>query len=974
MKKQYEDERIQGWIQYLNKKIKKRGWNRKKARMLGTSSDEELLEKLEDADEDLYYPFTSLEDWDDFIDYYYEQEEMTATARIIRNVERGSGDRIPTGRASGAWQVFRQSLLDKKEIPLSSVLQMEHSAREVLNLLEDGATGNHGPVHGLVMGNVQSGKTANMEALMSMTAEFGWNVYIVLTGTIENLRVQTEERMSGDLPSKGLGWKFLHDLSFTGADAPSKLNLREGDSDRYVITCLKNSSRLKTLLRWLNYDKSRKAQMRVLVIDDESDQAGLNTKKMDMQDGMTEAEAEEAAIERTRINEEIMAIVNGNTRVGSDDVVPYLAMNYVCYTATPYGNFLNESRKGSLYPRDFIKVLPLADTYFGPQQIFGDPVNGTSDGLRIINEIPDAESGADEVHDDVHQLEAIYDAWMDRAPTMPDLPQSLKEAIVWFCICVAIRRLWAEQDKETRIRPLSMMIHHSMKTNYHISIAKAVRQWYERIADDELIALCQTVYDEQTQRFSRDTFCQSWPDYGRDCGFDLREQPEDIRDYPPFADLREQLLALHAVSMTHITIGDRLRFSRGLILCVDNSRNVPVIEPETSDQQKVRLLYPREGDVCPTKVPAFLVVGGNTLARGLTLKGLVSTYFSRHVTQADTLMQMGRWFGYRRGYELLPRIWMTQNVATSFEAMTEIDIRLRSDIQSRYLSVTPSEYGPVIRTMPGISLTSRNKMQGSEPAEMSFAGAHLQTVEFEDIPARLANNIEVAEQFLAGLGEPVAELTTSHSRVWTGVPFSRIRSNLFEPSYYKLTRQASTEVFCDWFTQVAGQFDDWEVILYGRDTTKMPPEKIWHGVGKINRSRRLSGVREPDSQNLSIGALTDPNVWTADLSSEFMEKVSDEDRAVLEAGRKAKQNSDAAQKMREAQQRIREKAGKKNTPRLVLYCIDKDSQYNGKTDPDKKPSRCRLAVSEDLIGLELLVPGQTGNQRYVASVSVKMQD
>ena len=255
---------------------------------------------------------------------------------------------------------------------------------------------------------------------------------------------------------------------------------------------------------------------------------------------------------------------------------------------------------------------------------------------------------------------------------------------------------------------------------------------------------------------------------------------------------------------------------------------------------------------------------------------------------------------------------------------------------------------------------------------MSFAGAHLQTVEFEDIQPQLANNIEVAERFLDGLGEPVAGLTTTRSRVWTGVSFDTIRHKLFDPSYYKLTRQASTEVFCDWFAQVAGQFDDWEVILYGRDTTNLPPEKTWQGVGKISRSRRLSGVREPDSQNLSIGVLSSPNVWNADLSPEFMKTVSEKDKAVLETGKKAKQDSEAMQKMREVQQRLREQAGKKNTPRLVMYCVDKDSQYNGKTDQDKKVTRCQLAVSEDLIGLELLVPGQTGNKQYVAAVSVKM--
>lgn len=970
MKKQYEDERLQSWVILLNKKIRRRGWTMDQVRMLGRDSEDDLLDVLEAYDEDVYYPFDNLDDWYDFVDYYQEQREQTIEARIIRDSERGTGDRTVSELPNKPWHAFREGLIDRKEIPISSIEQMKASSEDVLNLLADGSNDDHGPVRGLVMGNVQSGKTANMESLMAMTAEFGWNVYIILTGTIESLRIQTEERMHRDLPSKGVGWQFIPRISFNGAFAPSSLKLRKGDSDRYVITCLKNSSRLKTLLRWLNYDQSKKQMMRVLIIDDESDQASLNTKKMNLQDGMTEDEAEEAEQERTRINKEIMAIVNGNMSVDSSEQTSYLAMNYVCYTATPYGNFLNESGDESLYPKDFIKVLPMADTYFGPQQIFGDPVNGTSDGLRIINEIPDQSTGVPEEQDDVKRIEEIYDAWKAGDAALPTPPQSMQDAIAWFCNCVAIRRREAEARHDKKIRPVSMMVHHSMKTDYHAGIAKAIRQWFDAIPESTFLQLCERVYQEQTEKFTRETFCSSWPGYGRACGYDLLETPEDIIDYPSFEEIRGQLIDFKKRKTTHILFDQKLSYSRGLILCVDNSRNQQVVEDTTGDISQVRLIYPHSGDECPTPVPAFLVVGGNTLARGLTLQGLVCSYFSRTVHQADTLMQMGRWFGYRRGYELLPRIWMTRNAADMFEKLTEIDIRLREDIRDRYLSYTPEQCGPAIRNLPGIALTARNKMQGADTAEMSFAGAHLQTQEFEDIPSVLERNIDEMDAFLRNLGAPENFLTTSHSRVWTGVPFADI-SGLLSRSSYKLTRQTSTAVFCEWFRQMASQFDDWDVILYGTNAVNLPKSDVWNGVGKVKRSRKLSGVRTEHSQNLSIGVLSDPNAWRADIPLYLFENLSIEDKALLD---KAKITRSEKERIAEIKKKLLDDAGKKNTPRMVVYRVDKNSKVRTQVNGGRGTSRCDLNTSADLIGLELMIPGQLENKNYVAAVSIRISE
>ncbi len=140
-----------------------------------------------------------------------------------------------------------------------------------------------------------------------------------------------------------------------------------------------------------------------------------------------------------------------------------------------------------------------------------------------------------------------------------------------------------------------------------------------------------------------------------------------------------------------------MSYHRGIHLCIDNSTEEEVIE---GSNQHVRLLYPSGSNSSPDFSPAFIVIGGNTLSRGLTLQGLTSTYFLRSSSQMDTLMQMGRWFGFRSGYELLPRIWMTKDTLLKFKYMTLAEQELREELRV-YMEppfVDPSEIAPRVKT------------------------------------------------------------------------------------------------------------------------------------------------------------------------------------------------------------------------------------------------------------------------------------
>ena len=187
---------------------------------------------------------------------------------------------------------------------------------------------------------------------------------------------------------------------------------------RYFTVCLKNTSRLKKLIDWIHADRTSHDLMKILLIDDEADQASISN---------TAVEYQREQRERKGINKLIVHLVE-DTHYKKDRTCGKAgAMNYVMYTATPYANFLNESTVDSLYPRNFIWTLKTPNEYIGPNQIFGFNDPGKPDGLDIKRWIPD---------EDLDQIAALYDG------SGSEIPESMKDAICWFVCGVAVIRNW----------------------------------------------------------------------------------------------------------------------------------------------------------------------------------------------------------------------------------------------------------------------------------------------------------------------------------------------------------------------------------------------------------------------------------------------------------------------------------------------------------------------------------------------------
>ncbi|WP_330948744.1 Z1 domain-containing protein [Virgibacillus sp. MG-45] len=847
-----------------------------------------------------------------------ENRKKAGPRTVIISNDEDNEATVPTDKRS-SWQLYRKKLLGKG-LSLKSVNKLEENTIKLLRKLNKD-TSETGPKKGLVIGQVQSGKTASMAGLMAMAADWGWNTFIVLSGMIENLREQTQERLISDLNSPGNNdWRSFHKLSRHSqpGERTQNLNFNDNCSQKYLNVCLKNKTRLENLLGWLKDDENKLKQMKILVIDDEADQGSINTKGLDKE-------------ERSKINELLIDLVH----VSSSGEQPK-SMNYISYTATPYSNFLNESHPESLYPKDFIAVLPVADEYFGPKQIFGNEESEDSDHLDIVRIISDA---------DVDLIKELQNG------KRYDLPPSFVLSILWFFNAAAVKRYYGDKN------PVSMLIHTSQRQIDHSRIAESVGNWIKNINQEELINKCQALYHLEKDRFDISRFREGFPEYP--------VPDNELRDYPDFIKIKPFILELKR-KISHIKMdseGD-LSYHNGIHLCIDNSSMTGI----TDENTHIRLAYPNSRQLQKlAPAPAFIIIGGSTLSRGLTIEGLVSTYFLRAANAGDSLMQMGRWFGYRKGYELLPRIWMTEKTFSQFQFLTSLEEELRKELIEFDLgNRSPAEYGPRVKNSPQVSwlrVTAANKMQGAQEIEMDFAGASIQTIHFENDPKLLGENIETTQLFLDQHCPAPEKSMVSNSLVYRGVDFQTIRDEFLLKTHFNSRSKVFNQIdaFCEWFEKVKQEigYQNWNIIVPSAGAiTELSPtrDNEWrvkdYTLTMVNRSKKSSSMNY-GADIANIGVLRGPHDVFADIKDEHFKGNSTPNKQEME--------------------KIRKSYGLNNVPQLIIYRIRKDSEASRTVKTDKSPNRIDLNFNEDIIGVYINVPGDKDNKPHAKALTVNMK-
>lgn len=879
----------------------------------------------EDWDEDL-----TLEEWSEYVRSFkkHDPRPFTFGSSTIGSPRRAGGSGAWREPYS-SWSKLKRRFKNVGKMSEESIANIENSAESVWRRLA-WDTREDGCVKGLVYGSVQSGKTANMEALISMAADDDWNIFIILTGTIENLRIQTRDRFKRDLcPATTANW--IH-LDFSGDDKKfksSELKLNATNScnsdNRYVITCLKQKSRLTKLLDWLYSDNGKTARMRIVILDDEADQASVNTAPI-----LDGENADEFEQDRKAINRLIVNLANGKTSDGRSPQVPFQAVNYISFTATPYANVLNERPGESLYPKDFVHSLMDPREYFGCNVIFGNPEYRDEDdaptcpGLDVVRIIPQEE---------VKLLKSIH------AEKSWGIPSSFERSVCWFLCAAAALRLWGWR------KPISMLIHTSGKTKDHFIDHDLVKDYLTNTPVQHILRMCRDCYREETLRFTFDDFEAGFSNYGS-----LNSMRKEVPAFNVIEPEIEEILA----NVSYIEIGTEgeRRYSSGVHLCIDNCK----ADQRSPGDVAMRVLYPTDEELSELdRAPVFIVVGGNTLSRGLTIEGLVCTYFARSTNQADTLMQMARWFGYRFGYELLQRIWLTHEAQNKYRALAKVDMNLKAEIKRfEEQGLRPESLGVKVSAMPEVARflpTSKNKMQSASGCEYNFTGYGEEITTFDADPEVQRYNLAAMEAFLDGLDKslPCEEMDAGAS-VWRGVLASEAIG------FVKSLRICAADPVADTLPAMLGWLSErhdlalWNVAVAGKMTS---PQGLW----KLTTGRRLrrierSKIPGSDDSAIDIGSLRNglDAICDVDLSGLNPAQVR-----IYEETKRSKKNVIA--------QRAELNLG--STPLLLLYRIDRDSRAPSAT-------REQVATEHDLVGFAIIVPGEKLQGGREATIWIKI--
>jgi hypothetical protein len=680
------------------------------------------------------------------------------------------------------WPTLKSRLL--QELPETAVEGVDAASSKVIGL--GSPPGKESiSTRGLVLGYVQSGKTTNFMSVVAKAADVGYRLIIVLTGTTENLRTQTQDRINDYLiePCSSI-WHPLTsvDMDFsvtTPADA-----ILSNPSMRSIAVVKKNPSRLRRLHKWIKTASATTRQnCPILIIDDEADQASIDvgTKR------------------QSTINRLIRDLL-GNPKAA-----------YIAYTATPFANLLiDPSVEHDLYPRDFIVDLPRPDNYFGAERIFGQ-LEGESledsvdDGLDLVRLISDLE--VDAVRPPRNKT--LLEQWS------PEVPDAMDAAIRWFLLATAARRLRA-----SKVAHSSMLIHTSMLAGAHEKTAEAVVDHLDALRA-ELVneaptasAVFRDLWDSESARVTADSFGN------QSIAFD---------------DL-----------MPHL-----IETARATKVIVDNY------------QSNDRLKYDKEHP------QTAIVIGGNTLSRGLTLEGLTSSYFVRASSAYDTLLQMGRWFGYRVGYEDLIRIWMSSELKSWFLMLSIVEAEIREEIQVYEAEgKTPAELPVKIRTHPQMSVTSAAKMRSAVKAQVSYSGRRVQTIMFnEDDGDWLGSNIAATKHLFERLisqGHDENELEASR-RGFHDVSADEILDFLDNYKIHEAAKSVDKGAIRRYIEKerIEGDLKRWDIVL-------MEPlngdEELDLGLeGKVRLLRRKKMYIPSDDGTANLKAIASTSDRVADL-------------------------------------------------------------------------------------------------------------
>ncbi|HIP12512.1 MAG TPA: endonuclease [Arcobacter sp.] len=566
---------------------------------------------------------------------------------------------------------------------------------------------------GMVVGHVQSGKTANYSSLVCKAADAGYKFIVVIAGGINNLRDQTQERLNEAFigldkgRQTGVGSLDRSKLPISLTTVERDFNTQDADKNSQglnfdnintpiLLVIKKNTSTLTSVIVWLkNQYKNKIPNHAMLVIDDESDYASVNTNEEE---------------DPTTINKKIRTLLE-----------IFHKSVYVAYTATPYANIFIDHEVGAyeniyvdkkvksvnisedLFPNDFIYALDAPSNYFGARKIFLE-----SEGKYLVP-ISDYLDDIPSKHKKDFELLSI--------------PESLYEAMRVFILNIAIRTLRGQGNAHN-----SMLIHATRFTAVHQRFHFHVESYIDSIKSD---ILSYALLDNAST------------------------QSILIQDLKETFELR------------HKNLEDEVKLTWKNILHSTADSIESIVIREVHQAKKIDLVYRKDR---PTNA---IVIGGTSLSRGYTLEGLSVSYFLRNTVFYDTLMQMGRWFGYRIGYQDLCKIYMSETMIDNFAQIIESTEDLMLDFKTMAkLKRTPNDFGLSVKNHPNslLQVTAKNKLKNTTQYthSMNLNGHLKETVRFNKDNKVHEKNFGVLKNLILSL--PFVKLTSvKKSFLWKDI-------------------------------------------------------------------------------------------------------------------------------------------------------------------------------------------------------------
>ena len=723
-------------------------------------------------------------------------------------------------RASIEWgftRRYQRFLEEQKGWALATLQRSNDLTDRILELMEDPGRPGSWDRRGMVVGEVQSGKTSNYIELVCKAADAGYKFIVILTGTTNSLRAQTQLRfdegflgwdtrlnLALDSSNKRvgvgtlLGERLHRAIPSTNAEETGDFNLRVANQfnvrlggDPVIMVVKKNASVLRNLTRWAKSlspmdPNDAIPDIPTLVIDDEADFASVNTRPVGTGD------------------DEDPTVINGRIR---ELLNAFEKKVYVGYTATPFANIFiypdqDAARYGrDLFPRDFLINLPVPSNHVGPTKVFGLPEDPDDDmgaitPLPLFRRVDDHEEHIPSVH---------RSHW-----TVDELPDSLTRAIKAFVLTCAARDARGQEEQHN-----SMLIHVTRFVNVQNQVAELV-------------------------------------------SFELRDLQNRIRygDGGSSTPILEELRSMWLEDFEPTSKGVRGLYPDLTLGCEAVSwESVRSRLVESSQKIQVKVINGAARDALdywdhPEGLSA-IAIGGDKLSRGLTLEGLSVSYYLRASRMYDTLLQMGRWFGYRPGYVDLCRLYTTGELRDFYTHITMATEELRQEFDLMAdRGMTPSDFGLRVRSHPaGLVITAANKMRNGTRMTVSYSADISETIAFERTPGVNRANLERFERFIRSLGSP--ELVKSSNRVWKEVSGESVADLLEEITVHQASRKARGDYLARYIRSQnnLGGLVSWTVALISNSSGEsrgigrragVSPHKGLSSCGQLGRDQRIS--------------------------------------------------------------------------------------------------------------------------------------